>query len=154
MMDSTCIRGLVRSASRHPRRTVDLGLLASAVTSSAAHTRDGYRAMAQPVKRAATDRRVHCQSKRAAADLARAIRQARRIGVADATTDRRVARGFRRAARHASRALVLTVAPPPSHKKRNAAVAALGVGGVTAGVIAARRSPQTAAEDTPTPDSR
>jgi hypothetical protein len=44
-----------------------------------------------------------------------------------------------------------TIAPPPSHKKRNAANVALGVGGVTAGAIAARHTLQPAGETPPTP---
>jgi len=145
--DAASARVLQRYERRGP------SLLAALMTTeggTSMETTHRYRRLVEPVKRVATDRQVHRQSRRAAADVAGAIRRAGRVGIADAMTDRRVACGLRRAGRHASRALVLTIAPPPSHKKRNAAIVALGVGGITAGAIAARHSFQPAGE-TPTP---
>jgi hypothetical protein len=105
--------------------------------------------VAQPVKRAATDRRVHRESRRAGADAAAAFRRVGEVGIVEAMNDRRVARKLTRATHHASKAVVYSVTPAPQHRKRNAALVALGVGGITAGVLAARRSPSS---QVPTPD--
>ena len=150
-MKTTYVHRAIRSASRHRRRTAQIGLLTTTVLSRGAHARGHYRGLADPVRRAATDRRVHRQSRRAAADVAGAVRRAGRVGIADAMTDRRVATGLRKAGRHASRALALTISPPPSHKKRNTAIVALGIGGATAGAIVAKRRFQPAGQTPPTP---
>jgi hypothetical protein len=106
--------------------------------------------VAKPMKRAATDRRVHRESRRAGADAAAAFRRVGEVGIVEAMNDRRVARKLSGATHHASKAVVFSVTPAPQHRKRNAALVALGVGGITAGVLAARRSPSSTV---PTPDA-
>lgn len=143
----------VRSAVRHPRRAVKIGLLTTTVLRyrQKARSRGRYLVVvAEPVRRAATDRRVHRESRRAGADAASAFRRVGEVGLVEAMNDRRVARKLSRATHHASKAVVFSVAPPPQHRKRNAALVALGVGGITAGVLAARRSPSSTV---PTPDT-
>jgi hypothetical protein len=151
-MQTRITKYAMRTAVRHPRRAVRMGLLTTGVLRATrrAQGRGRYLVIvAEPVKRAATDRRVHRESRRAGADAVSALRRAGEIGIVDAMNDRRVARKLSRATHHASKAVVFSVTPPPQHRKRNAALVALGVGGITAGVLAARRSPSSAI---PTPD--
>jgi hypothetical protein len=146
----------MRSAVRHPRRAIRIGLFTSAVLRSTRKARGRGRylvVMTEPVKRAATDRRVHRESRRAGADAASAFRRVGQVGVVEAMSDRRVARKLGRATHHASRAVVYSVSPPPQHRKRNAALVALGVGGVTAGVLAKRRAPGSAVATPDVPDA-
>ena len=152
-MQKDLTRYATRMAVRHPRRAVKLGLLTTAVLRSTRKDRGRGRyliVVAEPMKRAATDRRVHRESRRAGSDAAAAFRRVGEVGVVEAMNDRRVARKLSRATRHASKAVVFSVAPPAQHRKRNAALVALGVGGITAGVLAARRSPSS---PVPTPDA-
>ena len=95
-----------------------------------------------PVRRAASDPRVHRESQLAAFHAALALHRIDRIGVADAMVDARVLRRLRRAQRHASRAVTLTIAPPPRHRLRNTALLIVGVGAGAATVIALRRASQ------------
>lgn len=151
-MQKDITRYATRMAVRHPRRAVRLGLFTTAVVRSTRKARGRGRylvVVAQPVKRAATDRRVHRESRRAGADAAAAFRRVGEVGVVEAMNDRRVARKLSRATHHASKAVVFSVTPPAQHRKRNAALVALGVGGITAGVLAKRRAPSSAF---PTPD--
>ncbi len=151
-MQKDLTRYATRMAVRHPRRAVRLGLFTTAVVRSTRKARGRGRylvVVAQPVKRAATDRRVHRESRRAGADAAAAFRRVGEVGVVEAMNDRRVARKLSRATHHASKAVVFSVTPPAQHRKRNAALVALGVGGITAGVLAKRRAPSSAF---PTPD--
>jgi hypothetical protein len=96
----------------------------------------------EPVRRAATDPRVHRESQLAAFHAALALHRIDRIGVADAMVDARVLRRLRRAQRHASRAVALTIAPPPRHRFRNTVLLLGGVGVGAATVIAVRRASQ------------
>jgi hypothetical protein len=142
-MQKELTRYATRMAVRHPRRAVKFGLFSAAVLRSTHKARDRGRylvVVAEPMKRAATDRRVHRESRRAGADAASAFRRVGEVGIVDAMSDRRVARKLSRATQHASRAVVFSVTPPPQHRKRNAALVAIGVGGITAGVLAARRT--------------
>ena len=85
----------MRSAVRHPRRAVRIGLFTTAIVRSTRKARGSGRylvVMAEPVKRAATDRRVHRESRRAGADAASAFRRVGEVGVLEAMSDRRVAR--------------------------------------------------------------
>ena len=152
-MQTRLTKYAVRSAVRHPRRAVKVGLLTTAVLRSTRKARGQGRylvVVAEPMRRAATDRRVHRESRRAGADAAAAFRRVGEVGLVEAMNDRRVARKLSRATHHASKAVVFSVSPPAVHRKRNAALVALGVGGITAGVIAARRSPSS---QVPTPDA-
>jgi hypothetical protein len=95
-----------------------------------------------PVRRAASDPRVHRESQLAALHAALALHRIDRIGVADAMVDARVLRRLRRAQRHASRAVALAVAPPPRHRLRNVMLLIGGVGVGAATVVVLRRTSQ------------
>jgi hypothetical protein len=93
------------------------------------------------------DRRVRRELRRAAFHAALATRRARSIGPLSAAGDRRVARGIRRASAHATRAAALAVAPPPSHRLRNALLIASGTGAAIAVVAVWRRSDRPRSEE-------
>ena len=158
-MQKDITRYATRMAVRHPRRAIKLGLFTTAVLRSSRKARDGRYlvVVTEPVKRAATDRRVHRESRRAGRDAVSAFRRASELGIVDAMGDRRVARKLNKASQHATRAVVYSVTPQTQHRKRNAALVALGVGGVAAGVIAARRTPTSAVAtpdvDMPAPET-
>jgi hypothetical protein len=95
-----------------------------------------------PVRRAASDPRVHRESQLAAFHAALALRRIDRIGYTDAMVDARVLRRLRRAQQHASRAVALTLAPPPRHRFRNTVLLLGGIGVGAATVIALRRASQ------------
>jgi hypothetical protein len=73
------------------------------------------------------DRKVGVESRRAAKDASRAARRAKRVGVAKALTDKRVARDLRRATQHASKAASLAVAQR-RRRVRTTAVLVVGTG--------------------------
>jgi hypothetical protein len=95
-----------------------------------------------PVRRAASDPRVHRESQLAAFHAALALRRIDRIGYADAMVDARVLRRLRRAQQHASRAVALTLTPPPRHRLRNTVLLLGGIGVGAATVVAVRRASQ------------
>jgi len=132
-----------RYAVRHPLRAVRMGLLASALLKSAnaaSAGRERVSGAADPLRRAAGDRRVRRESRRARAHAAAALRRTERIGVINALDDRRVARRVRRARRHGAKAVALSVRRPRRHRLRNVVVFGAGAGAVAAGVAVARRS--------------
>jgi hypothetical protein len=86
---------------------------------------------------------VRREARQASIHAALALRRADHLGLVSALTDRRIARHLTRARRHASRALLLTAAPPPSRRGRNAVLIATGAGITTASVVAIRRTIQS-----------
>lgn len=136
----------LRAIARHPRRSLPVGLVTTSalgvMTRVGSAKRNVLRAAA-PLKRAATDRQVRRESRRAAADATRAWRRAEHVGVAKAFTDRRVARNLRQARRHMSRAASCSISPP-RHRLRNTVVVVAGVGVGGAVVVKARRATSSA----------
>ena len=103
-------------AGRHPRRTMMIVEL----------TRRANR-MKDPVKRAATDRRVRKEARRASENATLAARRVQQVGFANALNDRKVARYSRRATDHATKAANLA-ANPPASRLRKVTVVVLGTG--------------------------
>jgi hypothetical protein len=95
---------------------------------NAADARRRARHLAKPAKRAASDRKVHAETRQAKADALHAARRVRRIGVASALTDKRVARKLRHATHHASRAASLSISSPRRHPFRNTTIAVVAAG--------------------------
>jgi hypothetical protein len=83
-----------------------------------------------PVRRAATEPKVHKEVRKAAADVSSAFARAQQVGVADAVGDRRFARKLRLAALHTSRAARHSI-DHPHHRARNATIVILGTGALT-----------------------
>ncbi|HEX5195787.1 MAG TPA: hypothetical protein VFW26_01105 [Gaiellales bacterium] len=119
-----------RLVRRHPRRAVSMGLITvSALRSiNAADARRRARHLAKPAKRAASDRKVHAETRQAKDDALHAVRRVQRIGVASALTDKRVARKLRHATHHASRAASLSISSPRRHPFRNTTIAVVAAG--------------------------
>ena len=119
-----------RLVRRHPRRAVSMGLITvSALRSiNAADARRRARHLAKPAKRAASNRKVHAETRQAKDDALHAARRVRRIGVASALTDKRVARKLRHATHHASRAASLSISSPRRHPFRNTTIAVVAAG--------------------------
>jgi hypothetical protein len=119
-----------RLVRRHPRRAVSMGLITvSALRSiNAADARRRARHLAKPAKRAASDRKVHAETRQAKADALHAARRVQRIGVTSALTDKRVARKLRHATHHASRAASLSISSPRRHPFRNTTIAVVAAG--------------------------
>ncbi len=142
-----------RLVRRHPRRTVGMGLITvSALRSiNAADARRRAQDLAQPARRAVSDRKVHTESRRARADALHAAKRVRRIGVASALTDKRVARKLRHATHHASRAASLSIGSPPRHRVRNTTIAVVAAGTLAGAAYAAR--PKIAAMGSGTADA-
>ena len=95
---------------------------------NAADARRRARHLAKPAKRAASDRKVHAETRQAKADALHAARRVRRIGVASALTDKQVARKLRHATHHASRAASLSISSPRRHPFRNTTIAVVAAG--------------------------
>jgi hypothetical protein len=91
--------------------------------------------------RAARDRRVQRDARRTAVAASRAARRAHALGLSRALSDRRTARNLRRTRRHATRA-ARRVLRPPSHRKRNAALIAAGLGTLTSIAYGGVRKPR------------
>lgn len=91
--------------------------------------------------RAARDRRVRRDARRTAVAASRAARRAHVLGLSRALSDRRTARNLRRTRRHATRA-ARRVLRPPSHRKRNAALIAAGLGTLTSIAYGGVRKPR------------
>lgn len=130
-MTRHAIRPTVRWARHHPRRALRIGLVTGSairMTSKVAYAKRHAGRVAELLKRAATDRRIHVETRRARADASRAARRVRRVGVTGALTDKRVARELRRASRHASKAAHLAVRPRRHHRTRTAANTLVGTG--------------------------
>src|SRR5262249_20909010 len=130
--NTTVRRYALKQAVRHPRRAMKIGLLA-------AKTRRNIRVVTDPARRAATDKRVRAETRRAQEHAMRARRRAAKIGMARALSDRRVARSMRRASEHASKAANLAVNPKPSHKVRNAVLVVVGAGTASAAAVTSWR---------------
>ena len=130
-MTRYALRPTIRSARHHPRRALRIGLLTGSairMTSKVAHAKRHADRAAEPLKRAATDHKIHVETRRARADASRAARRVRRVGVTGALTDKRVARELRHATRHASKAAHLAVRPRRHHRARTAAITLVGTG--------------------------
>jgi len=95
---------------------------------NAADARRRARHLAKPAKRAASDRKVHAETRQAKADALHAARRVQRIGVTSALTDKRVARKLRHATHHASRAASLSISSPRRHPFRNTTIAVVAAG--------------------------
>jgi hypothetical protein len=85
--------------------------------------------------RAAHDRRVRREAKRAAADASNAVRRAQAIGVARALDDKRFAKNVRSAGTHAGKATHRAIHPPSEHRLRNGAMAILGASIAAGGAL-------------------
>ncbi len=130
-MTRHAIRPTIRWARHHPRRALRIGLLTGSAirwTTTVADARRHAGRVAEPLQRAATDRRIHVETRRAKADASRAAHRVRRVGLTGALTDKRVARELRHATRHASRAAHLAVRPRRHHRTRTAAITLVGSG--------------------------
>ena len=105
-------------------------------------TRKGSRRRAQhlaePARRAVSDHKVHAETRRARADALHAAHRVRRIGVASALTDKRVARKLRRATHHASRAASLSISSPRRHRIRNTSIVVVAAGTLAGAAYAVR----------------
>jgi hypothetical protein len=120
--------------------------------------------VAEPARRAATDIRVHSETRRARGNAVRAAHRVQRIGVTRALTVNQVARNLRRATHHATRAANLAV-NPSRHRVRKTSIVVLGTGALAGAAYAGRKkyasaadawtdpqadgTPTAAAEDTP-----
>jgi hypothetical protein len=121
----------IRSIQHHPRRALRIGLLTGSalrMTTRAAYAKRHAGRLAEPLKRAATDPKVHAETRRATADASRAAHRVRRVGPTRALTDKRVARRLRHATHHASTAAHLAVHPPRRHRARTTTITLLGTG--------------------------
>jgi hypothetical protein len=121
----------IRSVQHHPRRALRIGLLTGSalrMTTNAAYAKWHTGPLAEPLKRVATDPKVHAETRRATADASRAAHRLRRVGPTRALTDKRVARRLRHATRHASTAAHLVVHPPRRHRARTTTITLLGTG--------------------------
>ena len=117
-------------ASRHPTRAARMGMLAGRhprrTVKIVAITRQANR-MKEPVKRAATDRRVRKEARRASENATLAARRVQQVGLANALNDRKVARYSKRATEHATKAANLAT-NPPTNRLRKVTVVVLGTG--------------------------
>ena len=118
----------VRLALRHPLRTARMG---NALLGSTVKLVVISRQAAEAAKRAATDRAVHAEGRRAAASATRAARRVQRVGFGNALSDRQAVRELRLATAHASKAANLVFNPRPTRLKRTVVIVV--VGGATAG---------------------
>jgi hypothetical protein len=105
---------------------------------NAADARRRAQDLAQPARRAVSDRKVHAETRRARADAVHAAHRVRRIGVASALTDKRVARKLRHATHHASRAASLSISAPRRHRVRNTTIAVVAAGTLAGAAYAVR----------------
>ncbi len=131
----------VRYARRHPRRALRIGVLGSTLLARrirVAEARQQALKVAEPARRAATDLRVHSETRRARGNAVRAAHRVQRIGVTRALTDKQVARNLRRATHHASRAANLAV-NPSRHRIRKTSIVVLGTGALAGAAYAGRR---------------
>jgi hypothetical protein len=138
----------VRYARRHPRRAFRIGVLGSSLLArriKLAETRQQALKVAEPARRAATDLRVHSETRRARGNAVRAAHRVQRIGVTRALTDKQVARNLRRATHHASRAANLAV-NPSRHRVRKTSIVVLGTGAIAGAAYAGRRKYTSAAD--------
>ena len=135
------IRGYgMREARLHPRGALRVGQFASSlavVRLRAARARKQVAHIAQPARRAVTDRRVRREIRRAKVYAFCASHRARRIGIAKALTDKRITRNLRKSASHTARAASFAIHPRPSHRLRNTTLAVVGT---SAAAAAAYRS--------------
>jgi hypothetical protein len=117
-------------ASRHPKRAMRMGMLAGRhpvrTVKIIELTRQANR-VKEPVKRAATDRRVRKEARRASENATLAARRVQQIGFANALNDRKVARYSKRATDHATKAANLAT-NPPKNRMRKVTVVVLGTG--------------------------
>ncbi len=138
----------VRYARRHPRRAFRIGVLGSSLLArriKIAETRRQALKVAEPARRAATDMRVHSETRRARGNALRAAHRVQRIGVTRALTDKQVARNLRRATHHASRAANLAV-NPSRHRVRKTSIVVLGTGALAGAAYAGRKKYASAAD--------
>lgn len=125
----------MREVRLHPRGALGVGQFASSLEVAqlrAARARKQVAQIAQPARRAVTDRRVRRETRRAKAYAFCASHRARRIGIAKALTDKRVARNLRKSASHAARAARFAIHPRPSHRVRNTTLAVVGTSAAAA----------------------
>jgi hypothetical protein len=94
--------------------------------------------VAEPARRAATDIRVHSETRRARGNAVRAAHRVQRIGVTRSLTDKQVARHLRRATHHATRAANLAV-NPSRHRVRKTSIVVLGTGALAGAAYAGRK---------------
>jgi hypothetical protein len=104
--------------------------------------------LAEPARRAVSDRKVHAETRRAKADALHAAHRVQRIGMASALTDKRVARKLRQATHHASRAASLSISSPRRHRARNTTIAVVAAGTLAGAAYAVRSIIATAPSDT------
>ncbi len=131
----------LRYARRHPRRALRIGVLGSSLVArriKVAEIRRQALRLAEPARRAATDIRVHSETRRARGNAVRAAHRVQDIGVTRALTDKQVARNLRRATQHASRAANLAV-NPSRHRVRKTSIVVLGTGALAGAAYAGRR---------------
>lgn len=135
---------------RRPRRALGLGLLAASALRglSIAEARRRSQQLVEPTRRAASDPRVHAETRRAKADAVRAVHRVQQIGIARALTDRRVARKLRHATHHASQAASLSIDLPRRHRIRDTTMVVVASGTLAGGAYAARHRLSTPAERT------
>jgi hypothetical protein len=131
-MNKMTVRRGLRIAGNHPRRALRMSLIAAPLATKMRGATHGRRmvTLVDPVRRAATEPKIHKEVRKAAADVSSAFARAQRVGVADAFGDRRVARKLRLAAVHTSRAARHSI-DHPHHRARNATIAILGTGALT-----------------------
>jgi len=129
-----------RFVRRHPRRALSMGLITvSALRSiNAADARRRAQHLAKPATRAVSDHKVHAETRRAKADAMHAAQRVQRIGVANALTDKRVARKLRHATHHASRAASLSIGSPRRHHLRNTTIAVVAAGALAGAAYVVR----------------
>ncbi len=131
-MNKMIVRHGFWMAGNHPRRALRMSLNAAPRATKIRGATRGRRmvTLIDPVRRAATDPKVHMEVRKAAADVSSAFARAQRVGVTDAVGDRRVARKLRLAALHTSRAAHHSF-DHPHHRARNATIVILGTGALT-----------------------
>lgn len=108
-----------RTVGRHPGKALRVSLIAirhrRAILVVTKATRRATE-LGATVKRATANPKVQAEASSAVSSLVLAGKRARRVGVAKATTDKKVAAQLQRAGRHASKAL--TAARHPRRKRR------------------------------------
>ncbi len=138
----------VRLALRHPLRTARMGnVLVGSTVRLVVIGRQG----AEAAKRAATDRAVHAEGRRAVASATRAARRIHRVGFGNALSDRRAVRELWLATGHASKAANLVFNPRPSRPKRTVVIV-VGAGATAGAAYAAWKLYATPSRATETND--
>jgi hypothetical protein len=107
-MNTKIISAGSRTAARHPRKTMQISLVAIKHRRAILVLTKATRRAAQlggTVKQAAANPKVQAEASSAVSSLVRAGKRARRVGAAKAPTDKQVASQLREAGRHASKAM-------------------------------------------------